>query len=132
MPFRPAQGLGVVTALAEESAHTNLKPIVKARREGAHHAAGAEARPLGSPTTTAARRRSRSRACCRRSCAARKPLARTSVRACAAGSGALPKLPKRQREIWNMIEERRELPLAELLDLADTTGSTVRRLEDKG
>ncbi|HEY9171254.1 MAG TPA: primosomal protein N', partial [Verrucomicrobiae bacterium] len=47
-------------------------------------------------------------------------------------SGELPKLPKRQREIWNIIEERREVPLAELLELADTTASTVRRLEDRG
>ena len=46
--------------------------------------------------------------------------------------GELPKLPKRQQEVWNIIEERRELSLAELLELAETTAATVRRLEDKG
>ena len=33
-------------------------------------------------------------------------------------SGTPPKLTKRQQEIWNIIEERRELPLKELLELA--------------
>src|SRR6185369_5622046 len=47
-------------------------------------------------------------------------------------TGDLPKLPKRQRDLWNIIEERRELPLQELLELAGTTASTIRRLEDKG
>ena len=47
-------------------------------------------------------------------------------------TGELPKLAKRQREVWNIIEERRELPLQELIDLAGTTGATVRHLEDKG
>ncbi|HXS68228.1 MAG TPA: primosomal protein N', partial [Candidatus Polarisedimenticolia bacterium] len=36
------------------------------------------------------------------------------------------------REIWNIIEERREMPLQELLELAETTSSTIRRLEDRG
>src|SRR5262249_34168364 len=47
-------------------------------------------------------------------------------------SGDLPKLPKRQKEVWNIIEERPERPLTELLDLAETTAATVRRLEDRG
>ena len=47
-------------------------------------------------------------------------------------AGELPKLPKRQQEVWNIIEERRELPLQELLELAETTAATVRRLEDRG
>jgi len=47
-------------------------------------------------------------------------------------AGELPKLPKRQRDIWHIIEERRELPLQELLELAETTASTIRRLEDRG
>jgi primosomal protein N' (replication factor Y) len=47
-------------------------------------------------------------------------------------TGELPRLPKRQREVWNIIEERRELPLHELLELAETTAGTVRRLEDRG
>src|SRR5207245_9335235 len=47
-------------------------------------------------------------------------------------AGELPKLSKRQTEIWNIIEERRALPLKELLELVDTTATTIRRLEDKG
>ena len=43
-----------------------------------------------------------------------------------------PKLSKRQNEIWNIIEERREMPLQELVDQAETTSATVRHLEDKG
>ena len=56
---------------------------------------------------------------------------RLYVRALTA-AGEFPKLPKRQREVWNIIEERRELPLQELLELAQTTSATVRHLEDKG
>ena len=47
-------------------------------------------------------------------------------------SGELPKLPKRQQEVWNIVEERRELPLAELLELTKSTAVTVRKLEDRG
>lgn len=46
--------------------------------------------------------------------------------------GEFPELTKRQREVWNILEEWRELPLQELLKLAETTTETVRRLEDKG
>ena len=47
-------------------------------------------------------------------------------------AGEFPKLPKRQQEVWNIIEERRELPLQELVELAETTAATVRKLEDRG
>lgn len=47
-------------------------------------------------------------------------------------SGALPKLSDRQMEVWQVVEEWRELPLKELISLARTTADTVRRLEDKG
>ena len=47
-------------------------------------------------------------------------------------AGESPKLPKRQKEVWRILEERRELPLSELLALAKTTAATVRRLEDRG
>ncbi len=133
VPFGPRKVLGVVTALAEESAHTNLKPIVKV--------IGAKA--LITPRVLKLARWIADYYCCAPEIALKSVLPevvrreetgwreRLFVRALPV-SGALTKLPKRQREIWNMIEERRELPLAELLDLADTTGSTVRRLEDKG
>ncbi|MCL5096557.1 MAG: primosomal protein N', partial [Candidatus Omnitrophica bacterium] len=41
-------------------------------------------------------------------------------------------LTRRQDEVWKIIEEWREMPLQELLRVADTTIETVRRLEDKG
>ena len=47
-------------------------------------------------------------------------------------NGEFPKLPKRQQEVWNIIEERREILLAELLELAETTAATIRKLEDRG
>ncbi len=47
-------------------------------------------------------------------------------------AGELPRLTPRQQAVWNIIEEWRELPLAELLQLASTTTDMVRRLEDKG
>ncbi len=46
--------------------------------------------------------------------------------------GELPKLTKRQTDLWNIVEEWRELPLQELVRLAGTTSSTIRKLEDKG
>ena len=44
----------------------------------------------------------------------------------------LPKLTKRQEDVWNVIEEWRELPLQEPLRLTGTTAETTRKLEDKG
>ena len=46
-------------------------------------------------------------------------------------AGELPKLPKRQQDVWNIIQERREILLAELVELAQTTAATVRKLEDR-
>jgi primosomal protein N' (replication factor Y) len=43
-----------------------------------------------------------------------------------------PKLSKRQAEILEMARARKELPLQDLLRQANTTGQTLRRLEDKG
>ncbi len=133
VPFGPRKVLGVVTALAEESAHTNLKPIVKV----------ISVKALVTPRVLKLARWIADYYCCAPEIALKSVLPevvrreetgwreRLFVRALPL-SGDLPKLPKRQREIWNIIEERRELPLAELLDLADTTASTVRRLEDRG
>jgi primosomal protein N' (replication factor Y) len=133
VPFGPRKVLGVVTALAEESARTNLKPIVKV----------ISVKALVTPQVLKLARWIADYYCCAPETALKSVLPevvrreesgwreRLFVRALPV-SGELSKLPKRQREIWNIIEERRELPLAELLELADTTASTVRRLEDKG
>jgi primosomal protein N' (replication factor Y) len=133
VPFGPRKVLGVVTALAEESARANLKPIVKV----------ISVKALVTPRVLKLARWIADYYCCAPEIALKSVLPgvvrreetgwreRLFVRALPVG-GEFPKLPKRQREIWNIIEERRELPLAELLELADTTASTVRRLEDRG
>jgi primosomal protein N' (replication factor Y) (superfamily II helicase) len=43
-----------------------------------------------------------------------------------------PKVTKRQQDILDIVNARRELRLQELCELAETTAATVRKLEDKG
>jgi primosomal protein N' (replication factor Y) len=133
VPFGARKVLGCVTALAEESAHTRLKPILKV----------IGAQTLVTPKVLKLARWIGEYYCCAPEIALKSVLPevvrkeqsgwreRLVVRALPF-TGDLPKLPKRQREIWNLIEERREIPLQELLELAETTASTIRRLEDKG
>jgi primosomal protein N' (replication factor Y) len=133
VPFGSRKVLGVVTALAEESAHANLKSIVKV----------IGAQTLVTPKVLQLARWIGEYYCCAPEIALKSVLPE-AVRKEQAGwrerlfvrmlpvTGALPKLPKRQLQVWHLIEERRELPLAELLTLAETTAATVRHLEDKG
>jgi primosomal protein N' (replication factor Y) len=133
VPFGPRKVMGCVTAVAEESDYTKLKPIIKV---------------VGAQTLLTAKVLKLARwigeyYCCPPEVALKSALPeavrreqegwreRLFVRALSF-NGDLPKLPKRQQEVWNIIEERRELPLTELLELAKTTAATVRRLEDKG
>src|SRR5262245_7627842 len=133
VPFGARKVLGCVTALAEASAHARLKPIIKV----------IGAQTLVTPKVLQLARWIADYYCCAPEIALKSVLPevvrkeqsgwreRLFVRALPF-SGELPKLPKRQREIWNLVEERRELPLQELLELAATTAATIRRLEDKG
>src|SRR5881396_2418447 len=133
VPFGPRKVLGCVTALAEESAHAKLKPILKV----------IGAQTLVTPKILKLARWIGEYYCCAPEVAL-KSVVPEAVRHEQAGwrerlyvralpfAGELPKLSKRQAEIWNIIEERRELPLKELLELVDTTATTIRRLEDKG
>ena len=133
VPFGPRKILGVVTAVAEESGQARLKPILKV---------------IGAQTLVTAKVLKLARwigeyYCCAPETALKSVLPeavrkedagwreRLFVRALPAG-GDFPKLPKRQQEVWNLVEERRELPLAELLELTKTTAATVRKLEDRG
>ena len=133
VPFGPRKVLGVVTAVAEESAHARLKPIIKV---------------IGTQTLVTAKVLQLARwiadyYCCAPEIALKAVLPeavrkekdgwreRLFVRALPV-SGEFPKLPKRQLEVWHIVEERREILLAELLELAETTAMTVRRLEDRG
>lgn len=133
VPFGPRKVLGTVTAVAETSAVTRLKPILKVIGEQ-------------SLVTAKVLRLARWIAeyyCCAPEVALKSVLPE-SVRKEDAGwrerlfvrmspfPGDMPKLSKRQQDVWNLVEERRELPLAELVELAGTTAATVRKLEDCG
>jgi primosomal protein N' (replication factor Y) (superfamily II helicase) len=133
VPFGPRKVLGCVTALAEQSSRAKLKSILKI--------IGAQA--LVTPKVLRLAHWIGEYYCCAPEVALKSVLPqavrkehpgwrrRLHVRALAV-AGELPGLTKRQRELWNLLEERREMPLQELLELTKTTATTVRRLEDKG
>ncbi|MGB7768136.1 MAG: primosomal protein N' [Verrucomicrobiia bacterium] len=136
VPFGARKLFGTVTALAEESAHANLKPILKV----------IGAQTLVTPKVLRLARWIADYYCCAPETALKSVLPeavrkkketeegwkkRLFVRALPI-IGELPKLAKRQQEVWNLVEERRELPLTELLELAETTAATIRKLEDRG
>src|SRR3984957_10413630 len=133
VPFGHRKVLGCVTALAEESDRANLRAIIKVIGE----------QTLVTPKVLQLARWIGEYYCCAPEIALKSVLPE-AVRKEQAGwrerlfvrvlpvSGEFPKLPKRQREVWNILEERREMPLQELLKLAETTSATVRHLEDKG
>src|SRR5262245_22508184 len=110
VPFGPRKVLGVVTAIAEESAHAQLKAIIKI----------IGAQTLVTPKVLQLARWIADYYCCAPEIAL-KSILPEAVRKEDAGwlqrlhvrmlpvTGEFPKLPKRQREIWNIIEERREL-----------------------
>jgi primosomal protein N' (replication factor Y) len=133
VPFGPRKVLGVVTAVAEESAQANLKSIVKIIGE----------QTLVTPKVLKLARWIGEYYCCAPETALKSVLPeavrkedaswreRLFVRVLPV-TGEFPKLPKRQQDVWNIIEERREILLSELVELAETTAATVRKLEDRG
>ena len=133
VPFGTRQILGSVTALVEESPHTNLRPISKvigpralltpkvlqlARWVADYYCAPLEI-ALKSVLPDAVRKEKEGW---------RERLFVKALRF----HHDLPKLTRRQKEVWNIIQEWEEIPLQELLKLVDTTTATVRHLEDKG
>lgn len=133
VPFGPRQVMGVVTSLVEESTHTNLRPILKVIGR----------QSLVTPKVLQLARWMGEYYCCPVEIALKSVLPeavrkekegwreRLFVQALLV-TGQMPKLSRRQQEVWNIIEEWRALPLQELLRLTETTAETVRRLEDKG
>src|ERR1039458_1602805 len=133
VPFGSRKVLGCVTGLAEESAHARLKPILKVLG----------AQTLVTPKILKLARWIGEYYCCAPETALKSVLPEAvrheqanwrewlHVRALPT-DGDLAKLPKRQKEVWRILEERPELPLSELLALAKTTAATVRRMEDRG
>ena len=132
VPFGPRKVLGIVTAVAEESAMVTLKPIIKVIGE----------QSLVTPKVLRLARWIGEYYCCAPEIALKSVLPE-AVRKEDAGwrerlfvrvlpvTGEFPKLPKRQQDVWNIIEDRREILLAELVELAQTTAATVRKLEDR-
>jgi primosomal protein N' (replication factor Y) len=133
VPFGSREVMGCVTALVATSPHTNLRSI--ARTVG---------RPsLVTPAVLELARWIADYYCCPVETALKSVLPE-AVRREEAGwqerlyvrvlppAGSMPALTRRQAEVWNVIEEWRELPLQELLRLTGTTAGTVRRLEDRG
>ncbi|MBM3845401.1 MAG: primosomal protein N' [Verrucomicrobia bacterium] len=121
IPFGARQVMGVVTALPESSPHTQLRSILGV---------------VGKQSQITPY-------CCAPEIAIKSVLPdavrkekdgwreRLFVRAML-GTKELPKLTRRQTDVWHVIEERRELPLQELLELTGATSEVVRRLEDRG
>ena len=133
VPFGARRVLGCVTALVEASEHPKLRAIIKI----------VGTQTLVTPSVLKLARWMGEYYCCAPEIALKSVLPE-AVRKEQAGwrerlyvrvqpfTGELPRLARRQREVWNLIEERREMPLQELLELAETTAATLRRLEDKG
>ncbi len=133
VPFGRREILGSVVALVESSPQTNLREIKAV--------VGRQAQLTASVLELA--RWMAGYYCCPLETALKSVLPeavrqeqegwreRLTVRV-AAAQGEPPELTKRQREVLAILEEWRELPLQELLKLAETTADTVRRLEDKG
>src|SRR5437762_616994 len=133
VPFGHRKVLGCVTALAEESERAQLKPILKV----------IGAQTVMTPKVLKLARWIAEYYCCAPETALKSVLP-DAVRQEQAGwrerlyvralpvNGELPKLSKKQREAWNIIEERRELPLTELIETSGASSAIVRRLEDRG
>ena len=133
VPFGPREVMGCVTAVVEESPHTNLRSISKV--------VGRQS--LVTPKVLDLARWMADYYCCPVETALRSVLPE-AVRQQEDGwrerlyvriqprAGDLPKLTGRQTEIWTLIEEWKEIPLQEVLRLTGATAETIRRLEDKG
>ena len=133
VPFGPREVMGVVTKILDESPHGNLREIIKT--------VGGQA--LVTPSILRLVRWIADYYCCAPEIAMKAVLPdavrkeedgwreRLFVRALPM-HGELPKLTKRQEDLWNIVEEWRELPLQELSRLPGTTSATIRKREDKG
>ena len=134
VPFGPREVLGCVTAVLEEAVpRAGLRPILKLVGEGS----------LVTPRVLDLARWIAGYYCCAPETALKSVLPeavrreeagwreRLHVRALAP-SGPAPKLTARQAEVWKIVEERRALPLRELVEAARSTAATVRKLEDLG
>ena len=133
VPFAHRQVLGCVTALPESSPHPNLRPLLKVLGR----------QSLISPKILQLARWMSEYYCCPPEVALKTVLPE-AVRKETQGwreqlyaralpvNGPAPKLSARQAQVLEIVRQRSELPLQELLQTAATTAQTLRRLEDKG
>ena len=131
VPFASRQVLGCVTAVLESSPHGNLRPILKVLGRQSHV----------SPRILALARWMSEYYCCPPEIALKAVLPEAVRQEKEGWREQLfvrvlprplpgPKLSKRQAEILELAQGG--LPLQKLLRQANTTGQTLRRLEDKG
>jgi primosomal protein N' (replication factor Y) len=130
VPFGNREILGNVTAIVNESPHSNLRPILKVIGGG----------PLLTPKILKLARWISDYYCCPLEVTLKTALPevvrkeeegwreRLMVRA-VKSEAAKPELTKRQAEILEIIEAAGEIFLQELLDQAHTTATTIRKLE---
>jgi primosomal protein N' (replication factor Y) len=136
VPFGNREVMGCVTAMVENSPHTNLRYISKVIGK----------QSLVTPQILKLAKWIGEYYCCPQEIALKSVLPE-AVRKEKEGwkeqlfvralpqpdvAGDSQKLTKRQQQIWQLVQERKELPLQELLEVAETTAETIRRLEDKG
>src|SRR5437762_3212853 len=133
VPFGAREVTGCVTALVDQSRHANLRPISKV--------IGGQS--FITPKVLELARWIANYYCCPIEVAV-KSLLPEAVRKEEAGwkeqlvvralprESEVPKLNKRQNEIWKTIQTFGQIPLRELIEKAGTTADTVRRLEDRG
>ena len=134
VPFGPRKIFGTVTALAEESAHANLKPILKV----------IGAQTLVTPKVLKLARWIADYYCCAPETALKSVLPEavrkeedgwkeTIVRPRAAGRAAnFPNCRNASRKSGTSSRNGANCCWPELLELAETTAATVRKLEDRG
>jgi primosomal protein N' (replication factor Y) len=132
VPFARRQVLGCVTALLESSPHANLRPLVRIIGK----------QSFVSPKILQLARWMAEYYCCSNEIAL-KTILPEAVRREKEGwreqlfvhvlpaAGEAPKLSARQAQVMEILRQRREMPLQDLLKEANTTAQTLRRLEDK-
>ncbi|HYE32800.1 MAG TPA: primosomal protein N' [Methylomirabilota bacterium] len=132
VPFGPREVLGAVTALVEESPHTNLRYITKVLGS----------RPQVTPNVLKLARWISDYYCAPLETTLRTVLP-DSVRKEKEGwreqlfvrrtvpPGEMPSLTKRQREIYEFLDGKPPMPLTHLLEELHTTSATLRQMEEK-
>ena len=133
VPFGRREVLGCVTGLTQQSEYDSLKPISKI--------IGAQS--LVTPRVLELARWIADYYCCAPETALKSVLPdavrkeqegwreRLFIRLLP-GADGVESLTKRQKEIYQVIEENRSIALQKLLKATGTTAATVRKLEDKG